>query len=959
MDLRMTTKHTPTTFGYRIVASLGWLCLAGLASLSASADGRNVDFNLGWKFHLGDVEGAEQLSFDATDWQMVRTPHDWAIAGPFDPHQHGYAGKLPWSNVGWYRKYMTIDARHEGSQVYLDFDGVMSSPKVFVNGHLAGEWDYGYTSFRVDLTPHIRFGRANVVAVRVDNRRHGTRWYPGAGIYRQAMLRINPPVHLAHDGTAITTPDVTNRSASVLISNEVDSHVEVDQPLEVEITLLNPNGKEVYRNTVLAVAAPGERTTVEHHVRVAKPMRWDVDKPYMYECITALKVHDQTVQRRTTLFGIRTFRFTADDGFHLNGRRVQLQGVNLHHDLGPLGAAFNVRAMERRLELLQDMGVNAVRTSHNPPAAAMLDLCDRMGILVWDELFDKWDETADRFDGSPSFEEHIARHAASFVRRDRNHPSVIAWSIGNEISNQPDAAEGKSRDRVAFARSEFLRHDKTRPVGMACHMPHTADTGILDDLDLVGWNYQERYLRFREKSPQVPIIYSETASALSNRGQYTLPLPTNKCDYGNTGQLTAYEMLAAAWADLPDIEFTRLQRDSYLAGEFVWTGYDYLGEPTPFERHARSSYFGIIDLAGFPKDRFYLYRSLWRPDEPTLHVAPHWTWPGMEGRSMPVMVYTNGDAAELFLNGRSLGKRTKGAPPVQPPNLFGDASLRASSSADNQPLAVNGSGHVNWTASDQDAQPSITADLGAVMDLRTMAITFPRESKHYAYSIEVSQNEAQWRTVVEQQTSRDPEWGGVNEVLHPLDASGRYVRIKFGECHDGVRPAIGALGVYDAPVESQYYAPTYDYRLRWNDVRYEPGELKAVAYKNGNQIAEQVVRTAASAKRLRLTPDRLELLSDGLDVCHVAIEAVDENGVFCPTADDAVGLTVEGPATIAAVGNGDPTSLAPFQSNQVTMFAGKAVVIIRPHDGFGGNIKVTAKAIGIDPAVLQLKSRRE
>ncbi|MCO6044818.1 DUF4982 domain-containing protein [Aeoliella sp. ICT_H6.2] len=935
------------------------LVLTGIGVVTPSAQGTTRDFNRGWKFHLGDVPDAQERTCDDTDWEIVRTPHDWAIAGPFDPDEHGYAGKLPWRGIGWYRKWMTVDRSHEGSQVYLDFDGVMSSPKVYVNGKLAGEWDYGYTPFRIDITPFIQFGRANVVAICVDNRRHGTRWYPGAGIYRNVSLVVSPPVHLAHGGTQITTPAIAGEQATVEVSNEIDSFLKIDQPVDVEVTIREPSGAEIHRRRMAKVSAAGERVSVAHEFTIDQPALWDVDTPNNYLCVTELRVQDQVVERRYTTFGIRSFQFTADDGFHLNGRRVNLRGVNLHHGLGALGAAFNKRAMRRRLELLQDMGVNAIRTSHNPPASELLDLCDEMGILVWDELFDKWDETAGRHDGNPPFEQYVARHAENFIRRDRNHPSVVVWSIGNEISNQPHSPEGKSRDRVRLARAEFLRHDDTRPVGIGCHIPDTAKTDILADLDVVGWNYQQRYDKFRRAFPEIPIIYSETASALSSRGQYRLPLPSDKCDYGTDGQLSAYELLAAPWADIPEIEFHRLKRDKFLAGEFVWTGFDYLGEPTPFEQDSRSSYFGIFDLVGFPKDRFYLYRSVWRPDTPTLHIAPHWNWPGHEGQRVPVMVYTNGDSAELFLNGKSLGVRNKGEAPPQPINLIESATIKVSSSNSEALTSLVDVDPQGWCAEQSDAAPRLTADLGEIRPLRSVAIQFPKESKNYEYTMEVSRDGHDWTTVVDQKSSQHPKWGGVKEAIHQLDSSARYLRLQFGPLADGIEPSIETMRAYSEAVESSYFQQTYDYRLRWNDVRYEPGELRAVAYNDGKEIAEQILRTAGPASALALTPDRNEVLSDGIDMVFIAIRAVDENGVFNELAENKVSISVQGPGTLEATANGDPTSMESFHSSQVQLFAGKAMAIIRPKEGLGGTITVRVESEGLEPAQVTLESGRE
>jgi beta-galactosidase len=511
----------------------------------------------------------------------------------------------------------------------------------------------------------------------------------------------------------------------------------------------------------------------------------------------------------TKQFGIRTVEFSPNGGLQLNGRRVEIHGVNLHHDHGPLGAAFYPRAMERQLEIMRDMGVNAIRTSHNVPASGVLDLCDRMGILVWEECFDKWNETADRVDGKPTHEEHARRHLRSMVVRDRSHPSVVTWSIGNEI---PADREGVTRERVSMMRDVVREYDATRPVGMACDRPEQASAGILADLDLTGWNYGRRYDRYHERYPDKPLIYSESASALSTRGFYELPLPEKKIAYSDKGQVDSYDLNAASWSDIADAEFRLMQNDQFVAGEFVWTGFDYIGEPTPFNREATSSYFGIVDMCGIPKDRFYLYRSHWRPDTPTVHILPHWNWPDRLGKPVPVFVYTNGDSAELFLNGKSLGTRTK-----------------------------------------------------------------------------------------DQITDR-PEG------------------------------------------ESSYYDPTYTYRLRWNAVTYEPGELKAVAFKNGAQIGAAIVRTAGEPTSLRLTPDRRELADSGDDLCYLLVEAVDDSGTLCPFADDEVDFTVTGAAELAGVGNGNPRSVEPFQVNHRKLFFGKALLIIRSIEGMPGEFRIMASS---------------
>ncbi len=405
--------------------SLRFCSAAGLILVLGMAAVPTLDFRKDWRFTKGDPAGAELSEFDDTSWARVRLPHDWAIAGPFEPNApSGSSAKLPWKGVGWYRKSFELD-RAEGDRVYLDFDGVMAFPKVYVNGQLAGEWDYGYTSFRVDATPFVNLRGRNVVAVRVDTTKHGTRWYPGAGIYRKVTLEFRRPVHLAQWGVFITTPEVTARRAVVAVEVAIDNHADQSIEATAEFIVLDPDGKEVLQRTREITLEPGQKT-LQESFDIEKPRRWDVDDPVRYTLRTVVRVGGEIVDEHVDQFGIRAIELTTD-GLHLNGRRVQLQGVNLHHDHGPLGGAFHTRAMERQLEIMKDMGVNAIRTAHNPPAPELLELCDRMGLLVWDECFDKWDATADRVGNSPSHEEHAERHLRSMVMRDRNHPSVFVW----------------------------------------------------------------------------------------------------------------------------------------------------------------------------------------------------------------------------------------------------------------------------------------------------------------------------------------------------------------------------------------------------------------------------------------------------------------------------------------------------------------------------------------------------
>jgi hypothetical protein len=923
---------------------------------TALAEGETVDFRGEWQFSKGDPDGAEQADFDDADWAPVRLPHDWAIAGPFDPDlRSGFAAKLPWKGVGWYRRSFKLD-REEVDRVYLDFDGVMAFPKVYINGQLAGEWDYGYTSFRIDATPFVNLQGDNVVAVRVDTTNHGTRWYPGAGIYRKVMMELRGPVHVAQWGVYVTTPEVGDDESTVAVEATIENHGEDATDAEVEFVVLDPGGKEAAERT-FEVSVPAGEKQIGHSFTLDHPLKWDVDDPNLYTLRTIVRVDGEVVDQRDEPFGIRTIELTADDGFHLNGRRVQLYGVCLHHDHGPLGGAFYPRAMERQLEIMQEMGVNAIRTSHNAPAPELLELCDRMGLLVYDECFDKWNETADRVDGQPSHQEHAERHLRSLVMRDRNHPSIFVWSIGNEI---PADRQGSSPERMKMMRDVVLKYDATRPVGIACHIPDQVRARMFDALDYTGWNYGRRYAQFREGYPDKPIIYSESASALSTRGFYELPLPTTKTDYAaDDHQVDSYDFNAAPWSDIADSEFKLMEQDRFVAGEFVWTGFDYLGEPTPFDREAKSSYFGIVDLCGMPKDRYWLYRSYWRRDETTVHILPHWNWPERVGQPVPVFVYTNGDEAELFVNGESQGRRTKGPAPESPTNLAQERPVTTSSTqTGNQPArATDGDPETRWCADGESADQWFQVDLGEVHSLKFLMIEFEREAKNYGYVIKASRDLDEWETIVEQDSSREPQWGGPQSALHDIDATARYVRIEFSDLRGDSWASIREFGAYLERAESSYYDSIYAYRLRWDDVLYEPGEVKAVAYKDGAEIGSATVRTAGKPAAIRLTPDRTELAASGDDLSYVLVEALDENGVLCPLADDMITFEVAGPGEIAGVGNGNPLSYEPFQADHRKLFYGKAMLIVRTQAGEGGEIRITARGEGLDEATAECLSQ--
>jgi len=494
---------------------------------------------------------------------------------------------------------------------------------------------------------------------------------------------------------------------------------------------------------------------------------------------------------------------------------------------------------------------------------------------------------------------------------------------------------------------------------MADCIPQTASQPILDALDLCGWNYARRYAIYRERYPDKPIIYSESASALSTRGFYELPLPTTKTDYSDKLQVDSYDLNAAPWSDIADAEFALMEQDRFVAGEMVWTGFDYLGEPTPFDQQACSSYFGIVDLCGIPKDRFYLYRSYWRPDVTTVHMLPHWNWPDRVGQNVPVFVYTNGDSAELFLNGKSLGRRVKGQIPENPVNLAASKPVTASSvQAENAAQnAVDADSGTRWCASDGSKDQWLQVDLESVQPIRYIGVEFEKEAKNYGYQIAVSENNADWQTIITHSTSDQPQWGGPREVFHDTSANARYVRVVFTDLKDGAWASVRKLGLYPQRVESDYYAPTYKYRLRWNDVTYQTGELKAVAYKDGQIIGQALMRTAEAPAQLRLTPDRTELSASGEDLAYILVEALDKDGILCPLADNTVTFKIDGPADIAGVGNGNPLSFEPFQADNRKLFYGKAMLIVRTQEGKTGKITITARSEGLKEAAASLQSK--
>ena len=948
------------------LAGLSLLCVTS----AALAQRQSRVLTDGWRFAKGEHPAAAEAEFDDAAWRDVRLPHDWAIAGPFDPDGDAGTGKLPWRGVGWYRTNLDLPAVARGKRVLLVFDGVMASPSVFLNGEKVGGWTYGYTGFVLDATHAAQFGGPNVLAVRADTTHHGSRWYPGAGIYRKVTLLLVDPVHVPVWGQFVTTPAVSDAAATVNVSTEVANDAGEAREVHCRVELLDPEGRVLAEEENRFTMAPGE-TTFDARLTIDKPRRWDVDSPTLYTARTTVRVNGEAVDQVETSFGVRTFEFTADDGFHLNGRRLLLHGVNLHHDQGPLGAAFFPDAAERQLRLMKDMGVNALRTSHNPPAPEVLEWCDRLGIVVWDELFDKWDRTAGFGGDDAAFVRDFAPpQVEAFVRRDRNHPSVVIWSIGNEIPSVLTNADGREGEHVAAMVNLFKHHDPTRPVTMGMHMTQGADPALhlLDALDVQGWNYSAKYRAARVGYPNVPMVYAESASAFSNRGEYVLPPEESKTAYSPEFKSSSYDRTAASWADIPDVEFERMLDDRSVAGEFVWTGFDYLGEPTPFgdgPDASRSSYFGIVDLAGLPKDRYFLYRSHWLPGETTVHVLPHWTWPERVGQVTPVYVYTNGDSAELFLNGKSLGRRHKrggDAPAESGTNLASGMTAAASSEqvvqdaggnvkAENLAArALDGSADSRWCAADATLPQWWQVDLKQARPVRSVRLTFEHDAADYAYALLGSDDGRTWHNLA---ASPDARTAGRQASFRLQDARPRFVRVNVTAVRGGGWAGLREVELsdqQDVVARSTYYEPTERFRLMWDDVTYKPGELRAVAYTDGKEIGETSVKTAGEPAALRLTPERPTLTGGGVGLAYVKVEAVDAEGNVCPRDAHKITFTIDGPATLAAVGNGDPRSYEPYQDAEHSLFYGAAVLILRGETDARGPVTITARADGLESA---------
>ena len=631
----------------------------------------HVSFNEGWKFALAAGDDARQPAYDDSGWRTVDLPHDWSIEGEFSeshPASPG-GGALP-GGIGWYRKTFRVSNADKEKMTYITFDGVYRNSEVWINGNHLGKRPYGYSSFRYDLTPFLKYGdEENVIAVKADNSAQpNSRWYSGSGIYRNVWLTTTEKIAVDHWGTFVTTPVVTTEEALLMVTTQVKNSSGSKTDVRMETVVYDADNRKVASAETGQVEIIIAGTTVTQELTVKNPRLWSLENPHLYRVVTTIRSGQMVADRYETVTGIRSFEFDAEKGFVLNGEPIIIKGVCNHHDLGCLGAAVNTRAIERQLEILREMGCNGIRTSHNPPAPELLDLCDRMGFIVMDEAFDIWKVKKTDYDYSLDFDEWHLKDLEAMVLRDRNHPSVFIWSIGNEVMEQWE--RDGSGEAIAIELADFVRSmDDTRPVTAACNDPAPHNPVIASGaLDLIGFNYRDTlWTRFPQTFPEGKFIGTETTSALATRGSYDMPSDIvrrwparwDQPFRDGNADLTcsAYDNCSAPWGTTHRDSWRLIKNNAYLTGMYIWTGFDYLGEPTPYWWPARSSYFGIIDLAGFPKDVYYFYQSEWT-DKDVLHLFPHWNW--NPGQTVDVWAFTNCDEAELFLNGNTLGRQSRG-----------------------------------------------------------------------------------------------------------------------------------------------------------------------------------------------------------------------------------------------------------------------------------------------------------
>lgn len=635
------------------------LLLAGMIftflHICAQPAGRK-NFDTGWKFHLGDLSNAEQAGFSDLKWRSLDVPHDWSIEGSFRPdNPSGHQGGLLPGGIGWYRKKFEL-AVEEGKKYFIEMDGVYKNSTVYLNGHILGTRPYGYATFRYDLTPWLKNGE-NLLAVKVDNSKQpDSRWYTGAGIYRHVWLITDSQIYISQWGTYVTTPKVSSKEAEVKIVTTIANDTKVNENLRIVSSIVDNSGKEVAARTQSGTAGASSKIELSTGFRVTHPKLWDIQNPNLYQLITKVYAGKELKDTYTTRFGIRSIAFRADSGFFLNGKRTEIKGVCNHHDLGCLGSALNDRALQRQLELLKSMGCNGIRCSHNLMAPELLELCDRMGFLVMDEAFDCWyiGKDAAPFGFQNYFNDWHEREITDMVLRDRNHPSVILWSIGNEIKEQwfPNSTNGGEIARELTG--IIKKYDVTRYTTSAFNFVRDAEKkGMTAAVDVVGFNYTiDAYDEMKLKHPEWLFVASETTSQFDSRGVYHLPIDSIAKTTPD-GQASAFD--DASGGTTHEEAWKAVKSRPWMAGLYIWTGFDYMGEPAPYEKTAVSSYFGIFDLCGFPKDSYYFYKSQWTK-EPMLHLLPHWNW--KPGQLVDVVAYTNCEEVKLYLNNQPLESKS-------------------------------------------------------------------------------------------------------------------------------------------------------------------------------------------------------------------------------------------------------------------------------------------------------------
>lgn len=634
-----------------------------------------------WKFSKGESSKAQEKDFSDQDWETVTIPHDWAIKGPFDrkndlqvtqivqngekiaSEKTGRTGGLPYIGIGWYRTELPIAQFKPKNRAVLLFDGAMSEARIFVNGKEAIYWPYGYNAFHVDITHLIHPKEKNIVAVRLENKEQSSRWYPGAGLYRNVRLIITEDIHIPIWGTWITTPSVREGLAQVRLKTKIERPSGDERELTLLTEIFNPSGQLVSSETT---RGNRDEISIDQQFRIPNPKLWSPEQPALYTAVSRLFDGKSLKDTYKTRFGIRTISFDEKMGFRLNGEQRKFKGVCNHHDLGPLGAAVNESALRRRLLLLKDLGCDAIRTAHNMPSPELVNLCDEIGIMLIVESFDEWKAPKMKNGYNRFFDDWAEKDIINMVHANRNHPSVILWSIGNEVPDQHTPEGIKIATRL---QDICHREDPNRLVTIGMdQIDAVLENGFAAAIDVPGFNYKPlRYQEAYNKLPQGFLLGSETASTVSSRGSYHFPVKKGPDIIHTDNQSSSYDLEHCSWSQTPDDEFNAQDNFNFTLGEFVWTGFDYLGEPAPYESHwpSHSSYFGMLDLAGIPKDRYYLYRSRWNTKEQTLHVLPHWTWPGREGEVTPVYCYTSYPAAELFVNGKSMGIRRKETSGIQ------------------------------------------------------------------------------------------------------------------------------------------------------------------------------------------------------------------------------------------------------------------------------------------------------